>query len=757
MTKTIKNSVPAGIIFPLFFFLTTVQTISGQENSTALKNFSDYDIAISAAREMARGNFEPAREKIIQLKKSTPPFELTTKLESVLGEYDGLMKEILADRKKAYQQHIEAINELVHTAQQAEQLYEMIMDYDPNSAEKDQFADRLLDDIQVHWLDALRELSVSHYLAEKVHIQEVVSDEVREDIIRHGLEIADEFIEQDEGLEAYNKVYVYLSGLDKEKYQYDELLWRLKRQAMMSAMYVPDPNHNGIGWEERRDNISLEIVANAFAVTEAAYVTEANFQEMAVKGLQACLLMAETDKLNETFEKLGDRKTLDEYRNAIIALRDMVNSFEREKFYTIQLLGSLTKAMEINKKTLQFPDEVLIAEFTDGAYTALDSYTYVVWPTNVAEFRKEMTNEFSGIGVRIEKVKGKLKINSLLSYDTPAYRAGLDAGDTILAVDGQDTKPITLEKAVRLITGPRESKVVLTIDREGFGKPRDFTVIRGQIEVDSIEGYRRDVNGNWKHFLDPHNGIAYVRLRSFSGVDVPGALVKKLEKLKKQNMKSLILDLRNNSGGYLSHAVSIADAFIDAGSIVSSRYRNPDQEDVKKATSYGTYDNNLPLVVLINSLSASASEIVSGALKDNHRALLIGTRTFGKGSVQTIQSLQSNDAQMKMTVAYYYLPSGRRVHRDPKDKSNEDYGVMPDIELEMTGKQLEKLYRVQRDSEILHRDDLLPEARKWELYTAEDILQSDPQLRMAVLCLKAQYLVDATEIPQTIALESQTK
>ena len=156
------------------------------------------------------------------------------------------------------------------------------------------------------------------------------------------------------------------------------------------------------------------------------------------------------------------------------------------------------------------------------------------------------------------------------------------------------------------------------------------------------------------------------------------------------------------------------------------------------------------MVVLIDAISASASEIVAGALKDHHRALIIGTRSFGKGNVQTIQRLHGTEAEIKMTIAYYYLPSGRRVHRDPKEKNNEDHGVEPDVTMELTGSQIRKLYSTRRNAEVLHRDDLPEEEKTWKLFTTEDILQSDPQLEMALLCMQA-HLWAQTFAPVVVA------
>jgi len=206
-------------------------------------------------------------------------------------------------------------------------------------------------------------------------------------------------------------------------------------------------------------------------------------------------------------------------------------------------------------------------------------------------------------------------------------------------------------------------------------------------------------------------------------------------------MQALILDLRNNSGGFLSTAIEVADTFIPSGVIVSTRARQADEASYDWARNESTFDAKLPIVVLVNVNSASASEIVSGALKDHRRGLVVGTRTFGKGNVQTIMGL-NDAAQLKMTIAYYYLPSDRRVHRDLRDRTNEDYGVEPDVKVELAGAQIETLRRVQREAGILRRNHVVPEDKEqtWKVYGPAEMLQSDPQLSIASACLQGSLI-----------------
>ena len=287
----------------------------------------------------------------------------------------------------------------------------------------------------------------------------------------------------------------------------------------------------------------------------------------------------------------------------------------------------------MNAVTLKLPEEVIIAQFTEASFAALDPFTMLVWPWNVKDFEKSMTQQFTGIGVEISKATGILKIASLLP-DTPAYRAGLDADDEIIAVDGELTKKMTIYCVVDKITGPKGTKVTLTIRRPSTGETKEFEIMRDRIVVDPLRGWTRDAKGQWEYMIDPSNGIGYIRLMQFtenSGPDIDAVL----KKLEKKGLNGVILDLRFNSGGYLQAAADVVDLFVKEGVIVKSNPRHGFIANYEIAHRSGTHPD-YPLVVLINGASASASEIVAGALQDpkHQRATLVGERSYGKGSVQ---------------------------------------------------------------------------------------------------------------------------
>jgi len=707
-------------------------------------NFGKIDAPLVAAGDaLTQGDFELARQCLSNLSSTEAQSASGHFLSGLLGNYDKLMGKLLEARQDAYKKYLEKINDDVQRARWREDILNTSLAADLKAEEKTKLEDEQREKIRENWLGALAQLTASHRLAERMNLAAQVDPNLQKEIISHTLKIADWYEDNDKGLEAYSNVYGLLEMLDAQKYQYDDLHRRLLRQATLKALYITDPNTEGVTWQERREEINFDIIRTAMATLSSYYVQKPDFKKMTERGLEYCLLLLETDELKKTFEQLKDDSAVKVFRENIELLAEKIGDIEDEIFEYSHLLLILQNVIIINEQTMKLPEGVILAEFTEGAFDALDSYTYMVWPSDVADFRKSMTNEFSGVGIVINKNKeGILQVDSLVSFDAPAYKAGLEANDLIIAVDGKDTKNITLEKAVHMITGPTGTEVVLSVERKGFDEPRDFTVTRRHVVVPTVRGLCRERGGDWKYFVDPNDGIAYLRLTHFSG-ESPARLRQTLRKLKDRHMRALILDLRNNSGGFLSGAVDIVDTFISSGRIVSSRYRPPTKEDVREASSLGTFDDKLPLVVLINAISASASEIVAGALKDHHRALIVGTRSFGKGNVQTINDLPNSTAQMKMTIAYYYLPSNRRVHRDPEDKTNKDYGVEPEINIELTVSQIEKFLKAQHDAGVLHRDDLPLDEQTWKVYTVDEMLQSDPQLQIALWTLQARLWTQA--------------
>ena len=302
-------------------------------------------------------------------------------------------------------------------------------------------------------------------------------------------------------------------------------------------------------------------------------------------------------------------------------------------------------------------DKKLLENATRGMVEGLDPHSAYMNKEEFKDLNVVTTGKFGGLGIEVQMQDGYVRVVSPID-DTPAAKAGIKPGDLIIKIDDTPVKGLTLTDAVGKMRGDPGSKVTLTIAREGADKPLIVELKRDIIAVASVRS----------RMLDP--GMGYIRISSFN-VDTGDNLNKELLKLKKDaggDLKGLVLDLRNNPGGVLDAAVKVSDAFIEKGTIVSIKGRDPNNTREFTATP-GDLLNGHPLVVLVNGGSASASEIVAGALQDDKRAVLMGQRTFGKGSVQTIMPL-SNDTAIKITTARYYTPSGRSIQAE---------GIEPDV------------------------------------------------------------------------------
>jgi carboxyl-terminal processing protease len=305
-------------------------------------------------------------------------------------------------------------------------------------------------------------------------------------------------------------------------------------------------------------------------------------------------------------------------------------------------------------------DKTLLENAIRGMLTGLDPHSTYLNPDEYKELKIGTTGKFGGLGIQVGMEDGFVKVISPID-DTPAFRAGLEAGDLIIRLDEKSVKGMTLNDAVKIMRGEPGTDIQLTVIREGADKPLPFTVTRDIISVKSVKS----------RILEPDYG--YIRISNFQSKTARD-LVSEVSKLKKENkneLKGLVIDLRNNPGGVLSAAADVSDAFINNGKLVYTKGRI-DNSEFEFNAKPGDIMNGLPLVVLINGGSASASEIVAGALQDHHRAVVMGSKSFGKGSVQTIQELRSGGA-VKITTARYFTPSGRSIQGE---------GITPDILLD---------------------------------------------------------------------------
>ncbi|MYM55023.1 S41 family peptidase [Thalassovita mangrovi] len=313
----------------------------------------------------------------------------------------------------------------------------------------------------------------------------------------------------------------------------------------------------------------------------------------------------------------------------------------------------------------QYVEEVdekkLIEAAINGMLTSLDPHSSYLSPDDAADMRVQTRGQFGGLGIEVTQEEGFVKVVSPMD-GTPAAEAGIEAGDFITHVDGESLLGLGLDEAVDLMRGPVGSEIIITVVREGEAEPFDVSIIRDTIKLQAV---RARTEGN----------TVVLRVTTFNDQTYPGleeGLKKAVEDLGGMDkVNGFILDLRNNPGGLLTQAIQVSDAFLEGGEIVSTRGRIPSEGDRYNATP-GDLAEGKPVVVLINGGSASASEIVSGALQDHHRAIVVGTKSFGKGSVQTVMPLRG-DGAMRLTTARYYTPSGRSI---------QNLGVSPDIVVE---------------------------------------------------------------------------
>jgi carboxyl-terminal processing protease len=354
------------------------------------------------------------------------------------------------------------------------------------------------------------------------------------------------------------------------------------------------------------------------------------------------------------------KQTDDEYFEFYRALADTIDQVERNYVKPVDRRELMEAAIR-------------------GVLQKLDPYSGYIPPDEMPGFRTTVESQFGGIGIQITIDNGQLKVTSPL-VGSPAYKAGVQAGDRILQIEGESTKDLMIDEAVRKLKGEIGTSVTFTVQHALTGRNETFTIKREQIHVDTVLGERRKADDTWDFLLDPEKRIGYIRVTAFSR-DTAAEVRKALDSLQARKLRGLILDLRFNPGGLLTSAIEVADLFIADGRIVSTKSRNT-EERVWDAVKPGTFEG-FPMVVLVNRYSASASEIVAACLQDHGRAVVIGERTWGKGSVQNVIELESGKSALKLTTASYARPNGHNIHRFPDAKESDEWGVKPNDGLEV--------------------------------------------------------------------------
>ncbi len=476
-------------------------------------------------------------------------------------------------------------------------------------------------------------------------------------------------------------------------YETEPRYQKLEREALthlrLDTMFTEETN-----WQERIEKVEWKDAEAALECIGLYYVEVADFRVICESGLEQLLLLADSETARKTFpglqneDNVRDFKTriqenLDQLRAApAIDRRACVDRFRRA-------------VLKINKETINLSEELVVSELMRGALEPLDDFTNVIWPQDIDEFDKHTRGDFVGVGISIIKNKaGDIEVVTPLE-DTPAFRHGIQAGDLIAKVDGVPLRGYSVNKVVSTITGLKGTPVTLTIRR---GEDEiEFPLVRDQIKIQSVKGWQRKPDSSWDHWIDRDNKIGYIRLTNFQK-NTAEDLANAMSELQAKGLRALVLDLRWNPGGLLDSAWQVSSLFLNRGEkVVSTKGRNQGEDQALTVTSDGPY-SDIPLTVLVDEGSASASEIVSGAIRDNHRGTVIGERTFGKFSVQNLIPLSSSNAKLKLTTAKYYLPSGVSLHREP---TSQNWGVDPQIAIRLARWERINAWQMRRDADLL--------------------------------------------------------
>ncbi len=405
-------------------------------------------------------------------------------------------------------------------------------------------------------------------------------------------------------------------------------------------------------------------------------------------------------------------------------------SVRAEQKDTLQMLELFGDVLEKVKQDYveEVDESKLIESAINGMLTSLDPHSSYLDEKAFQEMRIQTRGEFGGLGIEVTMENGLVKVVSPID-DTPAFEAGLKAGDYISHIDGDAVMGLTLSEAVEKMRGKPNTKIELIVLRKGESEPLNFTITRDVIKIKSVRA-RREAD------------VVYARITSFSE-NTSDALKKEVLKIKKEigsDVKGMVLDLRNNPGGLLDQAIEVSDLFLDQGEIVSTKGRVEDSNKRFNATK-GDMLDKLPIVVLINAGSASASEIVSGALQDHKRAIVIGEKSFGKGSVQTVVPLSTSDGAMRLTTSRYYTPAGRSIQAE---------GIVPDIEVTQAKLDSDKKTGLEASEASLRghlsngngdKSDKKEDDQETYRQQVKTVYSTDYQLGRAIDMVRALYLV----------------
>lgn len=558
--------------------------------------------------------------------------------------------------------------------------------------------------------------------------------------------------------------------------RFEEDLTRTSTRLMMIRLYAPKrlhqmrdadrvaqgldplPPFNGMGenWHEKLADIDdPNVVVRALNHAQLAHVDGASMSDMLLGGLENVRTLVTTPDVASAFPKIKDKQAVSDFLAEINTL-DASLKKRGDRADAYDLTRTLRKLLDANTATVDIDLAALLHEFGNGAMSRLDRFSAIIWPDELRQFRRTTQGRFTGVGIQIQLDDAqRLKVVTPLE-GTPAQRAGILPGDIITEVDGDSTIGITLTGAVERITGERGTKVSLTIERAGADEPITFPLVREEIPIYSVKGWRRSGphETDWDWFIDPENHIGYLRITQFAD-GVTREFDRAVRQMKDAGLEGLIVDLRFNPGGLLNEAVDLSNRFISDGVIVSQHDADGTAREVQRARRSNTTIQNIPVVVLINEGSASASEIVSGALQDHHKAVILGARSFGKGSVQNVYDIDHGLAALRLTIQYYHLPSGRLIHRRP---GMEKWGIEPDVHVEMPPSRIADAIRIRQDADVLPINEQGEIVHEADTPDPAALLTDgvDMQLESALLLVQSQVVAEEHGLAQVFPVAAET-
>lgn len=527
-------------------------------------------------------------------------------------------------------------------------------------------------------------------------------------------------------------------------------------------------------WKSQLNGLNEAMLGEALSQIASQHLENVGWQPLIMGGLNMVQLLGTTPSLKENFQGVGDSSATLAFSAAVKAQMDAVSKMRAPEVDSRTLGRVMAALRKANDQTIKLPFEAIIREFGNGAIATVthefeDPYTEIVWPDRMRRFNQAIKGNFVGVGVLIRHNDNREIIIENPLDGSPARRAGIKPKDKIVAVDGVSTADWPLDRAVDTITGPAGTTVKLTVAREGEAAPLEVPLVRQKIKMYSVQGWKKTGYNErsepvWDWYIDQDAGIGYVRLTSFTDDTFTDFLRAVKDMATQRDLNGLVLDLRGNPGGLMQSAIQLVNAFVPNGRILSVEDRLGQELFAYNANPARAPLQNLPTVVLINEGSASASEIVSGALEAHDAAVVLGERSFGKGSVQEVHGIGGRgadaDASVKFTVQHYLLPpktgeaKGRLVHKKP---GAEDWGVVPDYLVRITPVQLEEINKIRASADDLPQDpndegtaDDSTTAEKPDAKTPKvkrdpaELIEKgvDPQLQAALILLQGRVLKD---------------